>query len=124
IPMRSRKLSILTLEDRVTPTVGDLLHTLTPPTGARNFGYSFAADSQYLVVGSDRDTVGAIDYAGAAHLYDPVTGSFIRSLLNPTPEANEGFGDAVAVNGDFVVVGTPFDNTKGPHTGAAYVFRA
>lgn len=122
--MRSRRLSILALEDRVTPAVGDLLHTLVPPSGARSFGYSFAASSQYLVVGSDRDTVAGVDYAGAAHLYDPVTGAFNRSLVNPTPAANEGFGDAVAVNGDFVVVGAPFENTQGPHTGAAYVFRA
>src|SRR5947207_14820791 len=101
--MRSRRLFILPLEDRVTPNVGDLLHTLIPPSGARSFGYSFAADSQYLVVGSDRDTVGGVDYAGAAHLYDPVSGAFVRSLLNPTPEANEGFGEPVAVNGDFAV---------------------
>jgi hypothetical protein len=122
--MRSRRLSILTLEDRVTPTVGDLLHTLTPPGSAGGFGYSFAASSQYLVVGSYSDTVGGVSAAGAVDLYNPTTGAFIRTIPNPTPESNDEFGYSIAVAGDTVLVGAPIDNTDGTHTGAAYLFQA
>src|SRR5262249_49801812 len=50
--MTQRRLILRALEERLVPTVGDLLHTLTPPTDAALAGTSVAASIQYAVVGA------------------------------------------------------------------------
>lgn len=93
--MRKRTLTLRTLEDRVVPAVGDLLQNLTPPSGSAYFGHSLALTSQYVAVGTSRDgTAGSA--SGAVHLYNPATGGLLRSILNPNPDPQDGFGEAVA----------------------------
>ncbi len=121
---RVRRLQIQPLEDRVVPTVGDLLHTLTPPGGTGSFGWSVAISSDYVAVGSIGDTVDSVSNAGAVHLYDANTGDFVRTIPNPDPQSGDEFGYAVAVSGDLVLVGAPTDNSDGAHIGGAYLFQA
>jgi hypothetical protein len=118
--MRSRKLTFLPLEDRLTPSVGDLLHTLTPPGGAVDFGTSVAASSQYVVVGAD----GANSWAGLAAVYDASSGARLWTFNDPAGITDDYFGTSVAVSGNLVVVGAPGDDTSGKDTGRAYVYDA
>lgn len=121
--MRKRKLSLLPLEDRLAPAVGDLVHNLTPPGGSAYFGHALAMTSQYVAVGTSRDgTAGG--FSGAVHLYNPATGGLLRSVLNPFPASNDGFGEAVALSGNLLAVGAPQDDLDGSNTGTAYLYNA
>ena len=104
---------------------GSLLRTLNNPTPAEmdSFGYSVALSGNTAVVGADWDDTGATD-AGAAYVFDAVTGSLLRTLNNPTPAALDKFGYSVAISGNTAVVGAHWDDTGATDAGAAYVFDA
>ncbi len=75
------------------------------PLGDR-FGYSVSAVGNNVLVGAYLDDTGASD-AGAAYLFDGVTGELLQTFLNPTPEDLDQFGHSVASVGDDVLVGAP-----------------
>ena len=53
----------------------------------------------------------------------PIAGDLLRTLGNPAAQFGDQFGGAVAVVGNLVVVGAPFDDPGGiPDAGSAYVF--
>jgi hypothetical protein len=104
---------------------GQWLSRLTKPgPGADNFGYSVA-------VSGDRAVVGAIGYvvdtgapwAGGAYVYDLTSDmSPLLTLPNPSGKAYDYFGNAVAISGTRIVVGSLSDDTDGTDAGRAYVF--
>jgi hypothetical protein len=107
-----------------TPTVPIL--TLNNPTPANNdyFGYSVSVSGKYVVIGAEDDNTGAM-FAGSAYVYDlttvtPTTPIF--TLNNPTPAFNDSFGNAVAVSGNYVVIGAIYDDTGATDAGSAYVY--
>jgi len=102
---------------------GQLLLTLPNPTPAANdcFGWSVAAVGDQVLVGAPYDDTGASN-AGAAYLFDGVTGQLLLTLPNPTPAADDRFGSAVAGVGGNILVGTPYDDTGAGNAGAAYLF--
>jgi hypothetical protein len=116
---RSRRLTVLPLEDRVTP-VGELLHTLPRPSGGALFGSSVAASVQYVVSGAP----GLTTVPGSVGVYDANAGALLWTLTNPSASNGDQFGASVAVAGKYVVVGAPGDDTSGTNTGRAYVFDA
>ena len=69
------------------------------------------------------DDTAATD-AGAAYLFDAVTGQLLQTFLSPTPEAGDRFGaGTVAASSDRVVIGAYLDDDAGTvDAGAAYVF--
>src|SRR5262245_36838967 len=125
--MTQRRLILRALEERLVPTVGDLLHTLTPPTDAALAGTSVAASIQYAVVGAIGTNVNSLPYAGSAAIYDANSGSLLWNLLDPSVTGGNGdlFGQSVAVSGTRVVVGAPwYQQTTGQPIGQAYLFDA
>src|SRR5262245_13254510 len=48
----------------------------------------------------------------------------LYTVDNPTPEASDGFGNAIALSGNNLVIGAPSDNSLAADTGAAYLFDA
>ena len=105
-------------------TNGTLLKTLIKPGAADydGFGWSVAA------VGTDRVVIGTpfdgTNDTGAAYLFG-TDGAWATTFPNPTPEAGDNFGFAVAgVGSDRVVIGAPYDDTGAPDAGAAYLFSA
>ena len=104
---------------------GNLLLTINNPTPEAGDEFSFsvaATPNGDLLVGASSDNTGAGN-AGAAYLFDGVTGNLLLTINNPTPEANDWFGFSVAVtlNGD-LLVGARRDNTGATRAGAAYLF--
>lgn len=112
------------------------------------FGNSVAASGDIIVVGAHREsssTTGinstpdeAAEYAGAAYIFVR-TGTtwsqqaYLKPAAVGTTQAFDGFGKAVAVSGDTVVVGAPFEgssttginsipNESAGGAGASYVF--
>jgi hypothetical protein len=92
------------------------------------FGDAVAASDQYLVVGAYRKDVSAIDQAGAAYIFEKTASGWDNGkkvTAGSNADAGDWFGDSVAVSGDYVVVGSTFDEGDSPapaNTGAVYVF--
>jgi cysteine-rich repeat protein len=105
----------------VNPTqVGPLLADPEPFPGDQ-FGFAVAAADNDLLVGAP--LLGSTD-TGAVFVFDQSDG-FPRRVTyrKPTPTAGDFFGAAIAVDGDTVAIGAPFDNTAAQNGGAVYLFR-
>jgi hypothetical protein len=110
------------------------VETKLSPSDARAFdenwyGYDVAVDGDRIVIGSPIKYEG-IMYGGAVYVYEPDgSGGWVETKLTASDGANAGqFGMSVAVDGDTVVVGSPFEmDSEGPaethgSQGAAYVY--
>lgn len=98
---------------------------LTPADGATGdaFGWSMALDGTTLVVGaklSDSDE----PHSGAAYVFDMTGGNLVTKLVPIGGNVGDEFGHAVAVSGNLVAVGSPYDQPLGPDSGSAYVYDA
>ena len=107
-----------------TPAVPFLILTNPTPAVHDSFGYSVAISGKRVVVGAELDDAGATN-AGAAYVYDLnglMPGVPVLTLTNPSPQVEGRFGSAVAMTGNRVAIGAPFDNTGATNTGSAYVY--
>ena len=93
------------------------------------FGYAVALEGDTLVVGAPGENVGGYMGAGAAYIFyrnegGPGAWSQIARLTAPPSfvEEDAGFGLAVAIDGNTVVVGAPNQDSEHWDTGAAYMF--
>lgn len=104
---------------------GSLLRTFNNPTPALDdwFGFSVAISGNNVLVGAYLDDTGAAN-AGSTYLFDASTGSLLRTFNNPAPTSNDIFGSAVAISGNNVVVGAPYDDYLAADSGLVYVFDA
>ena len=87
------------------------------------FGYSVAVSGDVAVVGADRDNDLGLK-SGSAYVFrfDGARWVTEAKLLPADGAANDHFGKSVAVSGDTIVIGAPFDDDNGTDCGAAYVF--
>lgn len=90
------------------------------------FGRSVAISGDYIVVGAPgADNERGTD-AGAAYVFlrGSETWSEQARLIGNDGGANDAFGAAVAIDGDYILVGSPQnDNANGNAAGAAYVYQ-
>lgn len=100
-------------------TVRAFIYNPTPGVGDR-FGWSTAIseDASTIIVGAPWDDEHGVN-AGAAYLFDAVTGALTFELEDPDPNDDELFGYSVDISGNLALVGTA-DET-GTENGA-YVF--
>lgn len=94
------------------------------PMAGDGFGGAVAISGNRFAVGAAGDDSGAAD-AGKAYVYDVMPGggvSLLVTLENPDPAASDGFGSALAISGDFVVVGAGNDDEGAADSGRAYLF--
>ena len=99
---------------------------LTVPSPSTNdyFGRSVAVDGDMAVVGmpGDDDTQ---NNSGAVLVFTPDSNgdwSQAAKLKASDAASDDGFGSSVALDGDTIVVGAPFDDDNGDSSGSAYVF--
>jgi hypothetical protein len=88
------------------------------------FGLSVAVSGDTAVVGAYQHQVGSTVNAGAAYVFTRTHGawSFQRELNAPSPEMGEQFGYSVAVSGDTVLVGAPYNSLDANTSGAVFVY--
>ncbi len=97
------------------------------------FGYSVSISGDYAVVGAYGDGYfmlgpsGEDEYAwmaGSVYIFKRQGSSWVQkvSLRSSDVESSDYFGEAVAINGDYLIVGAYGDDDEGENTGAAYVF--
>lgn len=87
---------------------------------AAEFGYSVDIDGNMAVVGAWKDGEYGVD-AGAAYVYTWDGSEWVEQVKLVASDAGEGqgFGAAVAIDGDTIIIGAPVDNQL---RGAVYVF--
>lgn len=103
---------------------GRLVARLRPANGlATNaYGWSIAVAGGAAFVG-DIDIFQQPGYrTGAAFRFDLTRAEPTEEVFAPDLAANHGFGNAVATDGDTLVIGAPGDYQLGQNAGAAYVF--
>lgn len=85
------------------------------------FGWAVAIDGDRIVVGAPLAYEGDSEYAGAAYVLETDgNGGWVETKLTPGDGSDGGqFGMSVAVDGDRVVVGHPFDHDA---QGSAHIF--
>lgn len=97
---------------------------LVPDDGAAEdrFGISVAISGTTVVVGADKDD-DIHSNAGAAYLFDTVTGQQIAKLLPSDGWREDRFGNSVAISGTTAIVGASrADTDDGLGAGSAYLF--
>ena len=112
-------------------TTGSLLHTLHNPNSYGtsvddSFGYSVAISGNRVVVGAVYEDKAIGQNSGKAYIFDATTGSLLHTINNPSSygtSANDWFGGAVAISGNYVVVGAyNEDDAGGTTSGKVYIF--
>jgi hypothetical protein len=101
-----------------------LLQPLAPGYGGpvEEFGADLDLEGSTVVVGAPGKVVAGLNGAGAALVLEPrgPGGSFVvvQELLAPDLTADDGFGRAVSLSGDVLLIGAP----DTPDGGAVYAF--
>ncbi len=101
---------------------------LTAPDGLNldSFGAAVAISGNTLVVGAPGHDPGGKPDAGAAYVFVRNGTSWTASppvkLVPSNVVAGDGFGQAVAISGDVIVVGAPHSGSGGAAAGQAYIF--
>lgn len=110
--------------ESTTPTLPMItLHNPTPTEG-EYFGLAVAVSGSRIVIGSPGDSAGGI-LTGSAYVYDltsPSPAEPTHTLANPSTAGGTGFGRAVAISGNRVVIGAAEDDTIAENAGSAYVY--
>ncbi len=103
----------------------DFVQKLTPPnvTTGDEFGYAVAIDGDTLVVGAPYADGDEADQgmAWVFRLTDD-TWELETELTSPNPAAMGSFGQAVALNGDQVLIGASLEDVESSDDGRAYYF--
>ncbi len=105
-------------------SIASLTHTLNNPTPApdERFGGAVAVAGNFVAVFDSTAVAGAAN-VGSVHLFDRVTGAFLRTIANPAPGATDQFGSDLIISGDLVIASSLSD-LGGFNNGRAYVFQA
>ena len=89
------------------------------------FGWSVALDGDTLLVGARDDNIGANSDQGSAYVFNRSGSTWTQQqkLIANDGEADDSFGIAVALDGDTLLVGAPFDQIGANiYQGSVYVF--
>jgi predicted small secreted protein len=90
------------------------------------FGASVGMSGDYIVVGAYAEDAGGTD-SGAAYIYERNYGGQdywgeVKKLTASDAQGWDYFGNSVAIDGDYVVVGAELEDGGGNSRGAAYIF--
>lgn len=105
--------TIWTQEDNVIAPFGD---------AGDFFGFSVAINGDFAIIGANEDDVGTSLNQGSAHVFsrNGTNWEYHAGLNSPSAQDDAHFGEAVALDGNYAVVGSPFMSTYGGSI--AYIF--
>lgn len=86
------------------------------------FGYAVAVSASHIAVGADRDDDNGTD-AGAVYLFSGSKWSLQEKVIPDDGFDDQGFGYAVDIAGNTLLVGALLDNHNGFKSGSVYPFR-
>lgn len=93
-------------------------------TNYAQFGKAVDISGRYAIVGASGTDVAGTS-SGSAYIFeqkDKQWGKALKLIGNDTSAFNN-FGAAVAISGDYAIVGAPLNNSAGTQAGAAYIFK-
>lgn len=94
------------------------------PAAGDGFGGAVAVSGNRVAVGASGDDDGAVD-GGMVYVYEMISsvpGQPAVAIPNPAPAESDGFGEAVAISGNHLVVGAGNDDEGAADSGRAYLF--
>ena len=99
------------------------LFKFLPSDGASGdrFGASMAIFFELAIVGAPRDDDNGSD-SGSVYVFDITSGLELGKLTASDGAAFDLFGEAVAISGNYALIGAPEDNDNGASSGSVYVF--
>ena len=105
---------------------GALISTFVSPNYPNEvfFGSSVALSDHLAFVGSRGETVNGFEAAGGVFVFNINTGALKRTIVDPNPQTSGSFGMSLALNGQNLIVGAPFDFASAFTYGRVYVFGA
>jgi hypothetical protein len=85
-------------------------------------GYSVDISGDVAVTGAPADTINGAGFRGSAYVYERINGNWTQTarLLASDGLANDEFGFAVAVSGDYIAVSARFDDSSTPTVATAH----
>jgi WD40 repeat protein len=100
-----------------------LTNTISDPTPTSGdfFGGAVAISGNVAVVAATGDDTNGSN-TGQVHLFDVNTGTLLRTINNPSPNAIERFGASVAFNGASILIGAPGNDPNGILVGRVHQF--
>lgn len=104
-------------------TTGMEERILVPSVVAANsfFGVSCDIEGNFVIVGASDENAGGTD-RGAVYVFDATTGNQLFRLTAPDAADFDYFGFAVAVSGNYAIVGASYANGGENRSGKVYVF--
>lgn len=89
------------------------------------FGRALAMSGDYIVIGSSHDDNDNGVDAGAAYIFKRSGNDWIEQCKITADDGaeNDVFGHAIAIEGDYAVIGAPWTDDHGTESGAAYIFK-
>ncbi|MCP5515631.1 MAG: tandem-95 repeat protein [Verrucomicrobiales bacterium] len=103
------------------------LFSSAPQAGAR-FGHSVSVSGRVIAVGAPFTKPGSKD-CGAVYVFERSSATSLDWQLNvvqlmpPAPERLQQFGFSVSIHGDFLAVGSPYQDDAGSDAGAVYLYQ-
>lgn len=96
------------------------------PTNNDYFGTAVAVAGTKVVISAYQEDTSGNNNVGVVYIYDtasPTPGTPIRTLINPFPQSQDQFGNAVAISGNFVVIGCSKNDVGAAiDAGSAYIY--
>lgn len=94
--------------------------TASDAAAGDHFGWSVAISGDTIVIGAPYDE----NHAGSAYVFERNQGGAdqwgqVRKVTASDAATSDWFGHSVAISGDIVVIGAPYDEN---HAGSAYIF--
>ncbi len=88
------------------------------------FGWAVAISGDYIVIGAPGDDDNGANSGTAFIFFRNQNNSWTQTkkLMAGEGKVDDGFGSAVGISGDRVIVGTPGDDDNGSDAGAAFIF--
>jgi hypothetical protein len=108
-------------------TTGNVIRTINNPYLSEEtyqyFGKAVSIDGNNVIIGAPGKDVDSVSSAGVAFIFDASTGNLLQTLNNPNPSANDLFGEAVDICGNYAIVGVSRESDAGgTNSGKAYIF--
>lgn len=101
------------------------IQELAPNDGANGdwFGRAVSLDGDTLAIGAPQDDDRGLN-SGSVYVFVRSGGTWVQQAKIAPADgfAHDNFGQSVAVSGDSLLIGSPFDDDRGSSSGSAYVF--
>jgi WD40 repeat protein len=104
-------------------TTGQQINKLIPNDGSAGdvFGYSLALKGKYALISAVYSNAKGTN-SGAVYLFDVSNGQQIRKFTAEDGAPGNRFGSSVAFNNQYIIIGSAYNDARGVHSGAVYLF--